>query len=248
MKIIEDFKKIGFIKTTLFIILSSFWILINGTPYIPIGIIIVLLILKKQKFYIYIPFIIASIIGFLGTGIYLNSYTQTKIMFKTGKTIEFSGIKFGFRFGFSTLYHLMQKTNHYIVIYDDNLYLKKLNIAKKYAKDFEKYYNDKNNTFMIDSFYYQKGITKEMVKNLFEKLQNDMGKIKSSKYKGYLYWIYPQHKEHTEISVYYDIDTQKNNNKYRTIMYRLAFDKNSTKLIQFAILDSKNSFKVIKQR
>ena len=77
MTIREIIGTIGIWKFIVLLLVSSFWIIIDGMPYIPLGLLVVLYFIGKQELKVYLPLVIFAIIGFMGTGTYLHSYSQT---------------------------------------------------------------------------------------------------------------------------------------------------------------------------
>ena len=98
---------------------------------------------------------------------------------------------------------------------------------------------------MVESFVYQKGITKEQIKGHFEEMVQNKWLSKTS-YMGYLYWVYPKDLNHTEISLFYKVQFEKNTEKYTSVMYRLVLDENGTKLTQIGALKENRKFKILK--
>jgi len=222
MKMKEIIETIGIFKFTILLIVSTLWVMVQHIPYVPLGLLIIVYSLGKQELKVYAPFVLMSIIGFIGTGIYFNSYTTTRTMLRTGKTFESSHFNMGFRFGTSTMNYLLRDDS--IVIFDDGKHSTEIKKAQKYIQKLEQSIHDNNSTFMLDSFVYQNGVTKENIQIHFEQMQKDKWLEKGSTYMGYIYWVYPPKLNHTEISLFYKVKFEINGEQYHTLMYRIVLD------------------------
>jgi len=77
MKMKEIIGTIGIFKFTILLVVSTLWVMIQHMPYVPLGLLVIVYFVGKQELKVYIPFVLMSIIGFIGTGIYVNSYHNT---------------------------------------------------------------------------------------------------------------------------------------------------------------------------
>ena len=98
---------------------------------------------------------------------------------------------------------------------------------------------------MVESFVYQNGITKEKIKMNFQEMQENKWLSKGSSYMGYLYWLYPKDLNHTELSLFYKVQFEINNEKYSTLMYRVVLDE-KIKLTQIGAFKENRKFKILK--
>jgi len=165
MKIKEIIGTIGTFKFSILLIVSTFWIMVQHMPYVPLGLLVIVYFVGKQELKVYVPFVLMSIIGFIGSGIYLNTYTMTRTMIKTGKTFDSSHFKVGYRLGTSTMDYLLRDDS--VVIYNDGKYSEEIKVAQAYVELLEQSIHENNSTFIIESFVYQNGISKETIKTNF---------------------------------------------------------------------------------
>jgi len=235
---------IGIFKFAILMLASTFWIVIDGIPYVPLGLIIIVYYLGKQKLKVYAPFVLMTIIGFTGIGLYVHSYTETRQMVKTGETFKVHKFYFGFGTCTNRLRALLNDGK--IVIFDDSKYTKEVKIAQLYVEAFEKSYREHNSTFMENTFVYQRGITKEKITAIFDKMQKEAGNLNSSAYLGYIYWVYPPKMNHKEITLVYKTEFERNSKFFNTLQYRFVLDKNATKLIRFSSRNNSVKYKVKK--
>ena len=243
MKMKEIIETIGILKFIILMIASTLWVMVQHMPYVPLGLLLIVYFVGKQELKIYVPFVLMSIIGFIGTGIYLNTYTMTRTMIATGKTFDSSHFKVGYRLGTSTMDYLLRDDS--IVIYNDGKHSEEVKMAQAYVEKLEQSIYENNSTFMVESFVYQNGITKEKIKTSFEKMQEDKWLSKGSTYMGYLYWVYPQELNYTEISLFYKVDFEGNGEEYRTLMYRIVLDE-KIKLRQVGGLKEHRKIRIVK--
>ena len=242
MKMKEIIETIGIFKFIILMIASTFWIMVQHMPYVPLGLLVIVYFIGKQELKVYVPFVLMSIIGFIGTGIYFNTYTMTRTMIKTGKTFDSSHFKIGYRFGTSTMDYLLRDDR--IIIYNDGKYGTEIKMAQDYVKKLEQSISLNNSSFMIESFVYQNGISKEKIKAVFQEMRENKWFSKGSSYMGYLYWVYPKDLNHTEISLFYNVEFTKNSEKYRTLMYRVVLDE-KIKLTQIGALKEHRKFRIV---
>lgn len=243
MKMKEIIGTIGILKFIILMIVSTLWVMLQHIPYVPLGLLIIVYFVGKQELKVYVPFVLMSIVGFIGTGIYFNSYTTTRTMIATGKTFDSSHFNLGYRFGTSTMDYLLRDDS--IVIYDDGKYSAKIKMGQAYVEKFEQSIHENNSTFMVESFVYQNGITKEKIKMNFQEMQENKWLSKGSSYMGYLYWLYPKDLNHTELSLFYKVQFEINNEKYSTLMYRVVLDE-KIKLTQIGAFKENRKFKILK--
>jgi len=243
MKMKEIIGTIGIFKFTILLIVSTLWVMIQHMPYVPLGLLVIIYFLGKQELKVYAPFVVMSIIGFIGTGIYVNSYTTIRTMLKTGKTFECSHFNMGFRVGTSTMDYLLRDDSR--VIFNDGKHSTEIKMAQAYVEKLEQSIHDNNSTFMLESFVYQNGVTKENIKANFEKMQKDKWLSKGSTYMGYIYWVYPPRLNHTEISLFYRVEFEINGEQYRTLMYRVVLD-DKMKLTQIGALKKNRKIKILR--
>jgi len=241
MKMKEIIGTIGILKFTILLIVSTLWVMIQHMPYVPLGLLVIVYFVGKQELKVYAPFVLMSIIGFIGTGIYVNSYTTTRTMLRTGKTFESSHFNMGFRFGTSTMNYLLRDDS--MVIFDDGKHSTEIKMAQAYVEKLEQSIRDNNATFMLESFVYQNGVTKEKIKTHFEQMQTGKWLEKGSTYMGYLYWVYPPKLNHTEISLFYRVEFEVNGEQYRTLMYRIVLD-DKIKLTQIGALKKSRKIRI----
>lgn len=243
MKMKEIIGTIGILKFSILMLVSTFWVMVQHMPYVPLGLLVIVYFVGKQELKVYVPFVLMSIMGFIGTGIYFNTYTTTRTMIATGKTFDSSHFSMGFRVGTSTMDYLLRDDR--VVIYNDGKYSSEIKMAQAYIETLEQSIHENNSTFMIESFVYQNGVTKEKIKTIFEEIQEDKWLSKGSTYMGYLYWIYPKDLNHTEISLFYKVEFEKDSEKYTTLMYRVLLDE-KMKLTQIGALKEHRKFKIVK--
>lgn len=243
MKMKEIIGTIGILKFSILMLVSTFWVMVQHMPYVPLGLLVIVYFVGKQELKVYVPFVLMSIMGFIGTGIYFNTYTTTRTMIATGKTFDSSHFSMGFRVGTSTMDYLLRDDR--VVIYNDGKYSSEIKMAQAYVETLEQSIHENNSTFMIESFVYQNGVTKEKIKTIFEEIQEDKWLSKGSTYMGYLYWIYPKDLNHTEISLFYKVEFEKDSEKYTTLMYRVLLDE-KMKLTQIGALKEHRKFKIVK--
>ena len=243
MKMKEIIGTIGILKFSILMLVSTFWVMVQHMPYVPLGLLVIVYFVGKQELKVYVPFVLMSIMGFIGTGIYFNTYTTTRTMIATGKTFDSSHFRVGYRVGTSTMDYLLRDDR--VVIYNDGKYSSEIKMAQAYVEKLEQSIHENNSTFMIESFVYQNGVTKEKIKTIFEEIQEDKWLSKGSTYMGYLYWIYPKDLNHTEISLFYKVEFEKDSEKYTTLMYRVLLDE-KMKLTQIGALKEHRKFKIVK--
>jgi hypothetical protein len=243
MKMKEIIGTIGILKFSILMVASTLWVMVQHMPYVPLGLLLIVYFVGKQELKVYVPFVLMSIIGFIGTGIYLNTYTTTRTMIATGKTFDSSHFKVGYRFGTSTMDYLLRDDS--IVIYNDGKHSEEVKMAQAYVEKLEQSIHENNLTFMVESFVYQNGITKEQIKLNFEEMQQDKWLSKGSSYMGYLYWVYPKDLNHTEISLFYKVEFEKDSEKYTTLMYRVLLDE-KIKLTQIGAFKENRKFRIVK--
>ncbi len=243
MKMKEIIGTIGIFKYTILMIVSTCWVMVQHIPYVPLGLLVIIYSLGKQKLKIYIPFVLMSIMGFIGTGIYFNSYTTTRTMIATGKTFDSSHFNLGFRFGTSTMNYLLRDDR--IVIFNDGKYSETVKNGQTYVENFEKAFHENNSSFMVENFLYKNGITKEKVKTFFEEMKQAKYLSNGSTYMGYIYWVYPKDLNHTELSLFYKVEFEKESERYGTLMYRLVLDE-KIKLTKISMFKENKKFKILK--
>ena len=243
MKMKEIIGTIGILKFSILMLVSTFWVMVQHMPYVPLGLLVIVYFVGKQELKVYVPFVLMSIMGFIGTGIYFNTYTTTRTMIATGKTFDSSHFSMGFRVGTSTMDYLLRDDR--VVIYNDGKYSSEIKMAQAYVETLEQSIHENNSTFMIESFVYQNGVTKEKIKTIFEEIQEDKWLSKGSTYMGYLYWIYPKDLNHTEISLFYKVEFEKDSEKYTTLIYRVLLDE-KIKLTQIGGFKEHRKFKIVK--
>ena len=243
MKMKEIIGTIGILKFSILMLVSTFWVMVQHMPYVPLGLLVIVYFVGKQELKVYVPFVLMSIMGFIGTGIYFNTYTTTRTMIATGKTFDSSHFNVGFRVGTSTMDYLLRDDR--VVIYNDGKYSSEIKMAQAYIETLEQSIHENNSTFMIESFVYQNGVTKEKIRTIFEEIQEDKWLSKGSTYMGYLYWIYPKDLNHTEISLFYKVEFEKDSKKYTTLIYRVLLDE-KMKLTQIGGFKEHRKFKIVK--
>jgi len=243
MKMKEIIGTIGIFKFTILLIVSTLWVMIQHMPYVPLGLLVIVYFVGKQELKVYVPFVLMSIIGFIGTGIYFNSYTTTRTMLRTGKTFESSHFNMGFRVGTSTMDYLLRDDS--MVIFNDGKYSTEIKMAQAYVEKLEQSIRNNNSTFMLESFVYQNGVTKDKIKTSFEQMQKGKWLAKGSTYMGYIYWVYPPRLNHTEISLFYRVEFEINGEQYRTLMYRVVLD-DKMKLTQIGALKKNRKIKILR--
>ena len=229
---------IGMGKFILVLLASSFWIIIDGMPYVPLGLLIILYFIGKQELKVYLPFVIVAIIGFMGTGTYFHIYSQTRMMVDTGKTFKTYSFRFGVRMGLFTWNNLTKDKR--VVIYNDAKYSKEVAIAKQYVQRFEKSYREHNLTFIVDNFIYRGGLTKEKLESYFDVMRKETWQWENSSYLGY------QKVEDNEIKVFYNVEFSKDNKNFSSFLYRIILDGNESKLIHFKPINDTVHYKVEK--
>jgi len=169
--------------------------------------------------------------------------TTTRTMLKTGKTFESSHFNMGFRVGTSTMDYLLRDDS--MVIFDDGKYSTEIKMAQAYVEKLEQSIRDNNSTFMLESFVYQNGVTKENIQIHFEQMQKGKWLEKGSTYMGYLYWVYPPRLNHTEISLFYRVEFEINGQQYSTLMYRIVLD-DKIKLTQIGALKKSRKIRIMR--
>jgi len=243
MKMREIIGTIGIVKFLILMLASTSWIMVQHFPYVPIGLLVILYFVGKQELKVYLPFIVMSVIGFMGTGIYFNTYSTTRTMLATGKTFNSQHFGISYRWGMGILTYLLKDDR--VVIFNDGKLFKEIALGQAYIKELESSLLENNSTFMLESFVYQNGVTKSKVEEKFNEMQK--GKwLLDGHYLGYLYWVYPKKMNHKEISLFYKINFEKNGKKYTTAIYRLVLDENQTKLTQFDALEESRQLKIEK--
>jgi len=243
MKMKEIIGTIGIFKFIILMIASTFWIMVENIPYVPLGLLVIAYFVGKQELKVYVPFVLMSIIGFIGTGIYLNTYTTIRTIIATGQTFESSHFNLGYKCGTSTMDYLLKDNR--IIIFDDGKHSEEIKVAQLYVKNFEKAFHDNNSTFMVESFVYQNGITKERVKTVFEEMQENRWLSRGSTYMGYIYWVYLKKLNHREISLFYNVNFEIQNEVYRTLLYRVVLDE-KMQLTEIRALKESRKFRIIK--
>lgn len=124
------------------LLLATIWIEYNQVPTFPIGFVVLLFLLgRKITLKQSVPFIIAMILGFVGTGISWQIFNETKIDPLTEKRHYFSKYLLGFNFGIKNIKYLLSQNT--ITIYQDTLYEREHQLLDAYLKDFVKNYNRK---------------------------------------------------------------------------------------------------------
>jgi len=244
MKIREIIGIVGLFKFLILLLASTFWIMVNGIPYVPFGLLVIVYFLGKQEIKIYIPFILMAIIGFVGTGLYVHAYKETRMMLKGGEKIASYRFKFAAHLGTETLDRLLKDNR--VVIFNNGKHQNESAKCIAYVRSFEEAYQNNDSSFMVDTFVYQNNLTKEKIKETFEQMQQSMGGLEKSTYLGYIYWIYPPKMNHQEISIFYKTTFEKGGKSYTSMMYRFVLDNNETKLTHIRSLDNSVKFRIVK--
>lgn len=229
-------------RNILLFLSSTCWIINGNIPLIPIGAILGVAICRPKKPRIYLLVLVAALIGFIGTGLHVTLAKVKRINVDTGAELYVNQMNAGVRFGAGTIDYFKNKGK--VFIYDDPSYESEVNKANEYVSQFIEHYNAGDSSFMLDSFVYQQGITREQVQQLFTNVQEAGGKITSFEYLGYNCWVYPN-QEHADISVIHKVKFE-HETEWGSIAFRTIFFPEGLKLTQISFVKKTVEYRVIK--
>jgi len=233
----------GFIQKVFVLFLgSTCWVVYHHIPILPLGAILYAICVKPRKVNRYILIVLASMIGFLGTGLHFSIMKKINIDQKTGSKSAHNTFHFGVRWGLGTLNYFRFKGK--VILYDDTKFPKEVAFANAYVKKFVEHINTGDPSFFENTFVYQEGVTKEQVHEIFNLIKSQGGNVSSSDYMGYLYWIYPDQK-YKDITVVHKTKFEKDAD-WGSIAYRLIFFPEGLKLTRVDLCDSSREYVVMK--
>ena len=231
-------------------ICSTFWIIFNYIPYIPLGAILCLTYVLFKKRYKLIALIVAfSIIGFIGTGV---SYSVNMAQSPQNKAINGISTNINFNLGTGTIEYLINKDK--ITIFDDNWFeedIRAINDIK--SKEFIQSYNSKD----FETIYKLANITnatpnseeiKKKVQETINQMHDGIGKIGEVSYLGYQ--VYKEKgNDDGEYVVYYQV---ANGTKKENVSLQLKYYKQGGEIYltgNYFIVDKKyNIIRNMKKR
>jgi len=197
-------------------VLGLFWISFNNLPVLPVGFIITFFVMRKEiKFNWLISVIIASVISFVGTGIYFGIQKNNGIK-----------ISLDFNVGTSTIQRLASKNINENKI--NVRYSKKdqfLNDNQFYINEFFDSYNS-NGEFIINNFYLSDENV-EQIRNLIVYFRDNLGKINEFNLVGY------------------NVNSDGIDGKRYIIYYKVEFEKNKDfKYFQITLLNINSKIEI----
>ena len=227
------------VKYIFFLLLSTFWIIYEGMPYVPLGFILVVFWVRVKSLKYYIPFLLLVIIGFLGTGSYLTLFTEQRTMMKTGNTYEVHKFNFGLRFGTTTLENLRNRGK--IIIYKDKRVAYQVAKVTNVMEQFVESYNKNSIDFLMKSFANLVNIDEQKIKNFMIEMRTTHGDIKIFSHMGEVTY---QEKQPV-FAVFYKINTQKDKSRVIRLLFTISADKTSISFIKVGFIPKDIEFRVI---
>jgi len=229
-------------RSILLFVGSTCWIINGYIPIVPIGTILGLAICRPKKMRTYLLVLVATLIGFVGTGLHVTLAKVKRVNLETGAEFFEYKLQGGIRIGTGTFDYFLHRGK--MVVYDDPSFQTEVDEANAYVSKFVEKHNTNDPSFMLESFVYQQGITTQQIQNVFTAVRDRGGDILSSKYLGYLYWIYPK-QEHTDITVVHTVDFEKECG-WKSVHFRLVFFPDGLKLTKIDFVDQEVEYRVVK--
>ena len=161
------------IKTILLFILATIWIEYNSVPIFPLGFLLLSFVFRPKR---YLPFIVAMVLGLIGTGISFQLFHSVKINPITKSEHEFSKFLFGFNLGTKNITRFFRRDT--IRLYQDEVYNKEQKQLDKFFRKILVDYNEKSQSFLESNL-------------LFKKMRNEYGKIEDMYYFGNMEYFIP---------------------------------------------------------
>jgi hypothetical protein len=224
-----------------FLLLSTVWIIYNNIPYLPLGAILAFVFVRVKNRKYYTPFVLATIMGFIGTGGYFSISTLQRTMIKTGETHNVHRFNMGIRFGFNTLYYLQNKDK--IVIYKDSRVANQVAVATKVMEQFVKSYNQDSADFLLKSFSKFPNFDEDKTKEFLRQIRNQHGDINSFEHIGDMA-VYTQ--KQPIFAVFYKIKTTKDQSRAVRLLFIVSQEKQTLTFAKIGFLPKEIEFRVIK--
>jgi len=141
------------------------WIEYNYTPIFPIGFLVVLFWVRPKSIKKALPFVMAMVLGLVGTGVSLQFFHSTKVNPNTKESYELFKFNLGFNLGTKNITRFLNRD--VIKLYQDNIYAQQQkSVYKSMHQKFEKAMSDSRGHKLdkaIEGFEEFMAFTKKMV-------------------------------------------------------------------------------------
>jgi len=146
-------------KIILFVV-ATIWIEYNYIPIIPIGFLVVLFWVRPKSIKKALPFVIAILLGLIGTGVSLQFFHLTKVNPNTQERYELSKFNLGFNLGTKNITRFLNRD--VIKLYQDNIYAQQQERLDNYLRGIVPRYNANQTTTPLSSLYEKYGKIEDM--------------------------------------------------------------------------------------
>lgn len=194
-------------------LLAGIWIEFNEIPIFPLGFMLVVLWVRPINFKRYKFFIIAMILGFIGTGFSFKIFEEVTVNPKTGEEYHFSKYLFNLGLGMTNITQFLKRNT--MTLYKDNLYQKEQRFLDNYLRGFVQAYNENNSSF--------------------SELKKNHGAIEDMYYLGYVKRIVNPINP-VDLEFVYKIKFVENS-LWRTIHFRITLSKRKVQILNIKIQD-----------
>ena len=199
-------KKISIKKQILIFIVSTFWFILGNLPIVPVGAIISILLWRPRQKLSYLLIVLASLIGFIGTGFHVTAKEIKQKNLETNKEYTKYLYSAGVRYGYVTLYYLLNGNK--VVVYDDPSFRSEVDQANDYLREYVRSHNNNNPLFLAETIDTRQGVPLDKINEIYRVMKDRCGDIVSTSYQGYLSWDYPN-QQYADISVVHNVDFEK---------------------------------------
>jgi len=212
------------IKTTLLFIVATIWIEYNYIPILPIGFLVILLLLRPRTLKRFSPFVIAMVLGLIGTGISLQFFKSLTINPHTKAEHHLSKFLWGFNVGTKNLTRFLNR--NIIKLYQDDIYTQQQKILERHLQKVIQHYN-----------MGEKGM-----ETAFKKLWEEYGEVEDMYHFGNLNTFVPDIFKNDVLFVY-KIKFAKSSEE-QTIHLRTLFDKGRVEIVKVEVKDVDTEYNI----
>ena len=213
------------LKTILLFILATVWVEYNYIPAIPIGFLLVLLLVKPRRVKLFAPFIVAMILGVVGTGISLQFFNSVKTNPHTGVENHLSKFLWGFNIGTKNITHFLNR--NVIKLYQDEIYTQQQQVLDNYLRGITPLYNVGD---------------KSILSTPFGLIWKEYGEIEDMYHFGNLNYFVPDIEKKDVLFVYKIKFTKES--KEQTIHLRTLFYSGKIEVAEAKVMDADTKYDV----
>jgi len=213
------------VKIILLFIIATVWVEYNYIPTIPIGFLLVLLLVRPKTVKQFVPFVVAMVLGVVGTGISLQFFESVKINPNTGAEYHLSKFLWGFNLGTKNLTRFLNRD--VIKLYQDNIYSQQKQMLDNHLRRLTPLYNAGEKSILAIPF---------------GSIWNEYGEIEDMYHFGNLNYFVPDiHKK--DVLFVYKIKFTKQN-KEQMIHLRVLFYDGKVEISEAKVMGSDTKYNV----